>query len=144
MDMDRFLEGYYLAASLAGLELRYTDRSLLRRLLKQAAAQFRVDEALLTSRLEAWLHLVNVVAAGTADEGSGIRRGEFCASARFLARAWNWPRTGVQRFLRDLRAAKMIAPVDAGGDAKSAKTRLGHLAGHFAGQTKRISKRSRK
>lgn len=86
------------------------------------------------SRLEAWLHLVNVLAAGTADEGAGICRGEFCASARFLARAWNWPRTSVQRFLRDLRAAKMIAPVEAGGDAKSAKTRLGHLAGHFAGQ----------
>ena len=55
MDMDRFLDGYYLAASLAGLELRYTDRSLLKRLLQQAAAQFRVDEALLTSRMEAWL-----------------------------------------------------------------------------------------
>lgn len=55
LDMDRFLDGYYLAASLAGLELRYTDRSLLRRLLRQAAAQFRVDETLLASRLEAWL-----------------------------------------------------------------------------------------
>lgn len=55
MDMDRFLEGYYLAASLTGLELRYTDRSLLKRLLQQTAAQFRLDEAALTARVEAWL-----------------------------------------------------------------------------------------
>jgi DNA-binding transcriptional regulator YhcF (GntR family) len=76
------------------------------------------------SRLEAWLYIINVLAAGIDDEESGIKRGEFCTSSRYLASKWNWPRTTVQRFFRELESAGMITRIN---------TELGHLAGQSAG-----------
>jgi hypothetical protein len=71
------------------------------------------------SRLEAWLYIVNALASGIDDEKTGLKRGEFCTSSRYLALKWNWPRTTVQRFFQDLEAAEMIVRVNTG---------LGHLA----------------
>ena len=41
------------------------------------------------SRLEAWLFIANVLAAGMDNENSGLKRGEFRASSRFLSQKWN-------------------------------------------------------
>lgn len=72
------------------------------------------------SRFEAWLYLVNVQAQGT--DRPGIKRGEFEVSIRYLARAWNWSKTKVERFLADLQAGETPMIM-----------RLGHESGHFAG-----------
>jgi hypothetical protein len=48
------------------------------------------------SRLEAWLYLINVLAAGMDDEAAGLKRGEFGASSRYLARKWRWARCGYE------------------------------------------------
>ena len=76
------------------------------------------------SRLEAWLFTVNFLAAGKENEKTGLSRGEFASSSRYLASKWNWPRTTVQRFFRELESAGMITRVN---------TDLGHLAGRSAG-----------
>jgi hypothetical protein len=84
------------------------------------------------SKREAWLYLVNKEARGTDDPETGLRRGEFDASTRYLAKVWNWPRSNVQRFMATLQANRMI----------EARTRMnivvghpaGHSAGHSAGQ----------
>jgi DNA-binding transcriptional regulator YhcF (GntR family) len=76
------------------------------------------------SRLEAWLYIINVLATGKDDEETGLKRGEFIASSRYLASKWNWPRTTAQRFFKELESAGMIARVNTG---------LGHLAGQSAG-----------
>ena len=60
------------------------------------------------SRFEAWLYIVNVLAAGMDNKESGLRRGEFASSSRYLASKWNWPRTTVQRFFKELESAGMI------------------------------------
>ena len=36
------------------------------------------------SRLEAWLYIINVLAAGKDDEATGLKRGEFIVSVRYL------------------------------------------------------------
>jgi hypothetical protein len=76
------------------------------------------------SRLEAWLYIFNVLAAGKNDEISGLQRGGFTANSRYLARKWNWPRTTVQRFFKELEMAEMITRVNTG---------LGHIAGQLEG-----------
>jgi hypothetical protein len=38
------------------------------------------------SRLEAWLYIVNVLAAGMDSEESGLSRGEFVSSSKYLVR----------------------------------------------------------
>jgi len=63
------------------------------------------------SRLEAWLYLTNALAIGVDDPGTGLRRGEFCASIRRLANLWNWSPTAVFRFLRLLEENCMISRV---------------------------------
>ncbi|MES9996871.1 hypothetical protein [Desulfovibrio aminophilus] len=55
VDLERLPDGQYFASSLAGLELRYRDRSLLERVLRRVAAQFRVSEAALRTRAALWL-----------------------------------------------------------------------------------------
>ena len=86
------------------------------------------------SRLEAWLHIINILAAGKGDEPSGMKRGEFSVSSRYLVRAWNWPRANVQRFLSELEKEGMITRIeDREGGENSAKTGLGHFAGQSAG-----------
>jgi hypothetical protein len=61
------------------------------------------------SRLEAWLYLINVLATGVDDAGAGLRRGEFSASVRRMAKLWNWSPTAVFRFLRLLEENQMIS-----------------------------------
>ena len=58
------------------------------------------------SRLKAWLYITNVLVAGKVDEKTGLRRGEFVANSRYLATKWNWPRTTVQRFFKELEASE--------------------------------------
>lgn len=53
------------------------------------------------SRLEAWIYLC-LNARGTDDPKTGLKRGEFAYSGRFLAAAWNWSRGAVEHFLEDL------------------------------------------
>ena len=103
------------------------------------------------SRLEAWLYIINVLAVGMDDDKSGLKRGEFFASSRYLALKWNWPRTTAQRFFKELEASGMIARIntDLGHQAGQA---AGHQTGHFivcnyetynpARATKRATKRA--
>jgi hypothetical protein len=63
------------------------------------------------SRLEAWLYMVNVLAAGMDDEAAGLKRGEFIASIRFLANTFNWSHGVTQRFIEQLLEASMISRV---------------------------------
>lgn len=54
VDLDRFLDGFYFAASLARLEAVYRDRSLAGRVLEAFAAQFHTDAARIRETLSAW------------------------------------------------------------------------------------------
>lgn len=63
------------------------------------------------SRLEAWLYIINVLAAGVDDEKSGLKRGEFIASIRFLAKTFNWSHAMAQRFIDHLLVHSMISRV---------------------------------
>ncbi len=74
------------------------------------------------SQFEAWLYLVNHEARGRDDPESGLLRGQFEASCRYLGSVWNWPKSNVHRFLQNLIKNGDIA-------------RLGHPAGHLAGQS---------
>jgi hypothetical protein len=86
------------------------------------------------SRLEAWLYLTNILAAGMDDEAAGLRRGDFQASSRYLARKWNWPRSTVQRFFKELESGGMISRLDETvTDEIRANPDLGHLPGQSAG-----------
>lgn len=66
------------------------------------------------SRLEAWLWLVS----RAAWKPSGVRRrhgvvhverGQIAVTERDLARTWQWPKTTLRRFLRELAAEGLIA-----------------------------------
>ena len=86
------------------------------------------------SRFEAWLHIINVLAAGMEDEMAGLKRGEFGASSRHLAQKWNWPRSTVQRFFKELETAGMICRIEnPSRDGNRINPSLGHLAGQLAG-----------
>ena len=63
------------------------------------------------SRLEAWLYITNMLAAGMDDPAAGLKRGEFVASVRFLARTFNWSHAMAQRFIDQLLENSMIARV---------------------------------
>ena len=63
------------------------------------------------SRLEAWLYILNVLAAGMDDEKTGLKRGEFVASIRFLAERFNWSHGTTQRFIDQLLDYSMISRV---------------------------------
>ena len=87
------------------------------------------------TRLQAWLYIVNALASGISDESKGIKRGEFAASSRYLAQKWNWPRSTVQRFLRELEEAEMILRIKDWASTESiANSGLGHCSGHSVGQ----------
>ena len=51
------------------------------------------------SRLEAWLYLTKVPAAGMDNEKIGLKRGEFIASIRHLSECFNWSHGMAQRFV---------------------------------------------
>lgn len=72
------------------------------------------------SRLEAWLYITNVLAAGMDDPAAGLKRGEFVASVRQFAEFFNWSRGAVLRFFETLQQNSMIM-------------RVGQLAGQEAG-----------
>jgi hypothetical protein len=85
------------------------------------------------SRLEAWLYIINVLASGKDDESSGMKRGEFSVSSRYLVRAWNWPRANVQRFFREMEKEGMITRIeDHEKGENAANTGVGHQAGQSA------------
>ena len=63
------------------------------------------------SRLEAWLYITNALAAGMDDPRAGLKRGEFVASIRFLAKAFNWSHPMAQRFVDQLLENSMIMRV---------------------------------
>ena len=65
--------------------------------------------------------MTNVLATGIDDPDAGLRRGEFRASVRRLARLWNWSPSATFRFLRLLEENCMIS-------------RVKHLAEHSAEQ----------
>jgi len=80
------------------------------------------------SRLEAGLYIINVLAAGMANEKRGLSRGEFASSSRYLASKWDWPRTTVQGYFRELETEGMITRIE----DNRFNTGLGHLAGQSA------------
>jgi hypothetical protein len=63
------------------------------------------------SRLEAWLYIINVLAAGKDDENSGLKRGEFVASIRYLSECFTWSHGKTQRFIDQLLEHSMISRV---------------------------------
>jgi hypothetical protein len=73
------------------------------------------------SKLEAWLYITNMIAAGMDDQTAGLKRGEFIASVRQLAGYFNWSIGAVHRFLEILSENSMIMRVE-------------HLAEHPAEQ----------
>jgi hypothetical protein len=85
------------------------------------------------SRFEAWLYLTNVLAAGMDDEAAGLKRGEFGASARYLAQKWNWPRSTVQRFFKELEAAGMISRLEDPSCGEPHQSELGPPGGTVSG-----------
>jgi hypothetical protein len=78
------------------------------------------------SRLEAWLYIINVLAAGVDDEKTGLKRGEFIASIRFLAECFSWSHGTTQRFVDLLLAHTMISRV-----VREAVRQPVQDAGHF-------------
>lgn len=74
------------------------------------------------SKFEAFLYLVNVMAAGMDDEETGVKRGEFSASVTDLSRAWNWGRGSVERFMDELEENSMISRV-----VQQAVRKVGHF-----------------
>jgi predicted transcriptional regulator len=77
-------------------------------------------------RLEAWLYITNVLAAGKDDAAAGLKRGEFVASIRQLAEGFNWSRSAVHRFLEVLLENSMIMRV-----VRETGHSAGQEAGHF-------------
>jgi len=63
------------------------------------------------SRLEAWLYITNVLAAPMDDPIAGLKRGEFVASVRELAKCFHWSIGAVHRFLEILLQNSMIMRV---------------------------------
>ena len=78
------------------------------------------------SRLEAWLYIANVLAAGMDDEAAGLKRGEFVASIRFLAECLNWSHGTTQRFIDQRLQHSMISRV-----IREAVRQPVQEAGHF-------------
>jgi hypothetical protein len=64
------------------------------------------------SRLEAWLYITNVLAAGMDDQAAGLKRGEFVASVRQFAGYFNWSIGSAHRFLETLSQNSMIMRVE--------------------------------
>lgn len=63
------------------------------------------------SRLEAWLYITNVLAAPIDDQASGLKRGEFVASVRELAKCFHWSIGAAHRFLKTLLQNSIIMRV---------------------------------
>ena len=70
------------------------------------------------SRLEAWVWMLSEAAWKPHQREIGgkvvtLRRGQFCHSIRFMADAWGWSKSSVDRFLTRLKTETMIG-TDAG------------------------------
>ncbi len=61
------------------------------------------------SKLEAWIHIVMVLAHGIETDNFG--RGEFEASYRYLGKAWRWDVSKTYRFILDLISENMLEKV---------------------------------
>jgi hypothetical protein len=86
-----------------------------------------------SARLGAWLWLVgNACWKPTRIKIKGsiiqLERGEMSFSVRFLAEAWGWSKSRVDRFIADLRAENMI----------ETRSKIGTAHGHKAGQGQSI------
>lgn len=84
-------------------------------------------------RFRAWFWLIaNAAWKPTRTRIKGqmvtLERGEMTFSVRFLAEAWGWSKSRVDRFLSDLREEGMIAT----------RSKIGTTAGHKAGQGQSI------
>jgi len=75
------------------------------------------------SRIEAWLYITNVLAAGMDDRAAGLKRGEFVVSVRQFAGYFNWSIGAVHRFLETLLQNSMIMRVEHPAEQE---------AGHFS------------
>ena len=68
------------------------------------------------SRLEAWLYITNVLAAGLDNPAEGRTRGEFTASIRQLAECFQWSIGAVHAFIEILIQNSMIMRVERGAE----------------------------
>lgn len=85
------------------------------------------------SRADAWVWLLENACwretkARIKGEIVTLQRGELTFSIRFMADAWGWSKSRVERFLCDLRAESMI----------ETRSKIGTSAGHKAGQGQSI------
>lgn len=85
------------------------------------------------SRADAWVWLIERAAWKPAKvrikgQTVQIERGELSFSVRFMAEAWGWSKSRVDRFLADLRSETMI----------ETRSKIGTSAGHNAGQGQSI------
>jgi hypothetical protein len=85
------------------------------------------------SRSDAWVWLIERAAWKPAKvrikgQTVPIARGELSFSVRFMAEAWGWSKSRVDRFLADLREESMI----------ETRSKIGTSAGHSAGQGQSI------
>lgn len=85
------------------------------------------------SRADAWVWLIENAcwkATRTRIKGDGfeLQRGELTFSVRFMADAWGWSKSRVDRFIADLREESMI----------ETRSKIGTTAGHNAGQGQSI------
>jgi hypothetical protein len=76
------------------------------------------------SEREAWLYLFSNLANGI--DRNGLGRGQFQVSIRYLAKAWGWSKTKVERFVVKLEQNSMIARV-----GQSSGQQSGQQSGHF-------------
>jgi hypothetical protein len=85
------------------------------------------------SRADAWVWLLEQACwretkARIKGESVTLQRGELTFSIRFMADAWGWSKSRVDRFLADLRAESMI----------ETRSKIGTTAGRKAGQGQSI------
>lgn len=85
------------------------------------------------SRADAWVWLIEHAAwkptrARIKGKTVELDRGELTFSVRFMADAWGWSKSRVDRFLADLRSESMI----------ETRSKIGTTAGHNAGQGQSI------
>jgi len=76
------------------------------------------------SRREAWLWIISIQARGTDDAKTGLKRGEFQASIRYMAKAWLWSKSAVERFMDDLQSGPDPMIMRLG-------QQMGQFVGHF-------------
>ena len=85
------------------------DRGYVRLWRKIRDCEVLHERGKVYSKYEAWLDIIMNQANGI--ERDGIGRGEFQASYRYLARAWNWDVAKTYRFIHILLGSEMLEKV---------------------------------